>query len=108
MAARGSKSAQQRTEAERARLHAARREWHDGRIRRRARDNTIASIAGAVLVLAAIGSQVVHAQVAPPAPEPTPTVEPTDAPAPTDTAVPDPIPTETPVPDAPVEETPAG
>lgn len=108
MAARGSKSAQQRTEAERARLHAARREWHDGRIRRRVRDNTIAGIAGAVLVLAAIGSQVVHAQVVPPAPEPTPTVEPTDAPSPADTTAPEPVPTETTVPDAPVEETPAG
>ncbi|OAN41005.1 hypothetical protein [Microbacterium sp. H83] len=108
MAARGSKSAQQRTEAERARRHAARTEWHDSRIRRRVRDNTIASIAGAVIVLAAVGSQVVHAQVAPPAPEPTPTVEPTDAPAPTDTTAPEPAPTETPAEESPVEETPAG
>lgn len=108
MAARGSKSAQQRTEAERARLHAARRQWHDGRIRRRRRDNAIASIVGAVIVIAAIGSQVVHAQVAPPAPDPTPTVEPTvgstveptpdvestEAPLPGDT--PEPVPSETP------------
>ncbi|WP_091233394.1 hypothetical protein [Microbacterium sp. 3J1] len=110
MAARGSKSAQQRTEAERARLHTARKEWHDGRIRRRVRDNTIASIAGAVIVLAAIGSQVVHAQVAPTAPEPTPTptVEPTDAPTPSDTTAPEPMPTESPVDEAPAEETPAG
>lgn len=106
MAARGSKSAQQRTEAERARLHAARKEWHEGRIRRRRRDNAVAVIVGSVIVLAAIGSQVVHAQVAPPAPEPTPTVEPTvaptDAPAPEETTAPEPVPTETPA------ETPAG
>lgn len=106
MAGRGSRSAQQRTEAERARLHAARKEWHEGRIRRRVRDNTVAVVVGSVIVLAAIGSQVVHAQVAPSAPEPTPTVEPTDAPAdaptPQETTAPEPVPTETPA------ETPAG
>lgn len=83
MATRGSKSAQQRTEAERARLHTARTEWHDGQIRRRVRDNTIAVIVAVMIVAAAIGSQVVHAQVvAPTAPDPSSTVEPTD-PAPT-------------------------
>lgn len=84
MAARGSKSAQARTEAERARLHAARKSWHDGRIRRRVRDNTIAGIVGGLLVIGAIASQVVHAQVtAPePTPTPTPTVAPSDAPLP--------------------------
>lgn len=78
MATRGSKNTQQRTEAERARLHTARTEWHDGQIRRRVRDNTIAVIVAVMIVAAAIGSQVVHAQVAPTAPAPTPTVEPTD------------------------------
>jgi hypothetical protein len=103
MAARGSKNAQQRTEAERARLHAARTEWHDGLIRRRVRDNTIAGIVGALIVAAAIGSQVWHAQVAPPAPAPT--VEPTDAPL-QDEA---PLPEQTPLPDpAPSEDAPAG
>ena len=113
MAGRGSKSAQQRTEAERARLHTARREWHDGRIRRRVRDNTIAALAATVIVAAAIGSQVVHAQVAP-APEPSPTVDPTGIPAPTDTLLPEdsplpeestapePVPTDAPS-DAPAE-----
>lgn len=104
MAARGSKNAQ-RTQAERARLHTARREWHDGQIRRRVRDNTLACIVGALVIAAAVGSQVVHAQVTAPAPEPTPTVEPTDAPLQDDAPVPD----ETPVPDpVPSDEAPAG
>lgn len=103
MAARGSRGAQRsRTEAERTRLHVARKEWHDRQIRRRVRDNTIAVIAGIVLVGGAIASQVVHAQVTAPEPTPTPSVEPTDGVDPTETPVPDPV--ETPVP----EETPVG
>lgn len=94
MAARGSKSAQERTQAERARLHAARSDWHQGQIRRRRRDNTIAILVGCVLVAAAITSQVVHAQVIAPAPGPTPSITPAGTPAPTDT----PPPTEAPVP----------
>src|SRR5690349_18433215 len=96
MAGRGSKSAESRAEAERARLHTARRAWHDGQIRRRVRDNTIASIVGALIVVAAIGSQVAYAQANPSAPEPTPSVEPTEAPLPTDTGIPEPVPTEEP------------
>lgn len=99
MAGRGSKGAQRtRTEAERARLHAARGAWHEGRIRRRVRDNVIAGVAGGLLVAAAIGSQFVHAQVTAPAPTPTPTVAPTGTPVPTDSPVPSasPAPSETP------------
>jgi hypothetical protein len=98
MAGRGSQGAQQaRTQAERARLYAARRAWHEGQIRRRVRDNTIAGIVGGLIVVGAIASQVVHAQVTAPAPTPTPTVTP--APTPTDAPTPDespePQPTET-------------
>lgn len=98
MAARGSKSAQERTQAERARIYAARTAQHQEKIRRRVRDNVIAGVGGAVLVLAAIASQVAHAQVTAPEPAPTPSssVEPT---APAET----PAPTEAPAP----EETPA-
>lgn len=97
MAARGSKSAQSRAEAERARLHTARKAWHDGRIRRRVRDNTVASIAASLIVLAAIGSQVAYAQANPSAPEPTTSVEPTESPVPTDPATPEPAPSPSPV-----------
>lgn len=87
MAARGSKKAQTRTEAERARLHTARTRWHQDQIRRRTRDNAIAITVGALIVVGAIVSQVVHAQVT--APEPTPSPSPTSSiepsPAPTDT-----------------------
>lgn len=96
MAARGSKSAQQdRAQAERARLHAARKTWHEGRISRRVRDNTIAGIVGGLVVAGAIASQFVHAQVA--APEPTPTPTSTVAPSESPTApTPEPTAVETP------------
>lgn len=78
MAARGPKNGRERTEAERARLHAARTALHEGKIRRRFRDNVIASVGGAVIVIAAVASQVVHAQVTAPEPTPTPSVVPTE------------------------------
>jgi len=96
MAARGSKSAQERNQAERARLHAARSDWHQGQIRRRMRDNTIVGVVGGLLVVAAIASQVVHAQVTAPEPTPTPTVEPSATPAPSDSPTSEPTPSETP------------
>lgn len=92
MAGRGSKSTQARTEAERVRLHAARTAWHDGQIRRRVRDNAIAVAVGTVVVAAAIGSQVVHAQVTAPEPTPSPSVGPSETPLPTES----PLPTEAP------------
>ena len=102
MAARGSRSTrQERAQAERrTRLHTARTIWHQGQIRRRTRDNVIAGVVGALVVIAAIGSQVVHAQVTAPEPTPTPTVEPSTPPseapteAPSETPVP--IPSDTP------------
>ena len=87
MAGRGSKrSAQSRNEAERARLYAARAQWHERGIRRRVRDNMIAIAAGGLLVVGAFASQAVHAGVtAPPEPEPTETVSPEPAPVPDET-----------------------
>lgn len=97
MAARGSKGTQQaRTQAERARLHAARKTWHGAVMRRRVRDNAIVIVAGSVLVIAAIASQVVHAQVTAPEPTPTPTVTGTSTPTPT--ATPSATPSATPTP----------
>ncbi|GAA4482366.1 hypothetical protein [Microbacterium panaciterrae] len=75
-----------RLEQERARLHGARRAWHDGIVRRRIRDNTVAIITGSVIVVAAIVSQVLHAEATAPAPKPSPTVTPTPAVTPTPTA----------------------
>lgn len=98
MAARGSKKAQSRMSAERARLHTARTQWHEGQIRRRIRDNTVAAIVGSLIVVAAIGSQVVHAQVTAPEPAPTPepTVEPTTPATDAPSETPTPIPSDTP------------
>lgn len=102
MAARGSRSTrQERVQAERrTRLHTARTIWHQGQIRRRTRDNVVAAIVGSLIVIAAIGSQVVHAQVTTPEPTPTPTVEPSispsDAPTEPPAETPAPIPSDTP------------
>lgn len=98
MAARGSRNTRQdRVEAERrTRLHTARTIWHQGQIRRRTRDNAIAAIVGALIVIAAIGSQVVHAQVTAPEPTPTPTVDPSVAPSEAPSETPVPIPSDTP------------
>lgn len=93
MAARGKGTRQARTESERARLHTARKTWHEGQIRRRVRDNTTTE--AIVIIAGAVASQVAHAQANPPAPEPTPTVAPTDAPLPSETPVPAPLPSET-------------
>ena len=91
MAARGSRKAQTRTEAERARLHAARTRWHQDQIRRRTRDNVIAITGGALIVVGAVVSQVVHAQVT--APEPTPPPSSSIAPSPAPSDAPSPVPT---------------
>ena len=91
-----------RTEAERARLYAARTEWHSRGIRRRVRDNVIAVAAGALIVIGAVVSQVAHAQVTAPAPVPSPSA--TASPEPEATAPvvsPEPTPAET---TAPAEE----
>lgn len=96
MAARGSKNSQARTSVERARLHTARTDWHEGQIRRRVRDNTIAIIVGGLIVVAAIGSQVVHAQVTAPEPTPKPSVQPSTTPAETPSETPEPAPSDTP------------
>ena len=85
MAARGSKKAQTRTEAERARLHTARTRWHQDQIRRRTRDNIIAVTVGSFIVVGAIVSQVVHAQVTTPEPTPSPSSSIAPSPVPSDT-----------------------
>lgn len=100
MAARGSRSArQERAQAERrTRLHAARTTWHQGQIRRRTRDNVIAGVVGALIVVGAIASQVVHAQVTAPEPTPTPnpSVEPSVDPSVAPSETPAPLPSDTP------------
>ncbi|WP_460795466.1 hypothetical protein [Microbacterium sp. GXF0217] len=89
----GRKNAQ-RADHERARLYAARSQWHEGQIRRRVRDNTIAGIAGGLIVVGAMASQFAHAQVT--TPEPTPTPSPTQSTAPLDPLLPSTVPTPTP------------
>ncbi|WP_298864915.1 hypothetical protein [uncultured Microbacterium sp.] len=99
MATRGSRGAQQRarTDAERARLYAARRDWNDGLVARRRRDTVIAVVAGGLIVIGAGVSQAVHAQVSAPAPKPSPTAtEPAPEPLLTPPADESPAPTQTP------------
>jgi len=93
VAGRG-KNRDDRAAHERARLYAARREYHDGLARRRSRDNVIAAVAGGVLILAAIGAQVAYFTAGPgapapaesPAPSPTETLSHADAGTDPDTA----------------------
>jgi hypothetical protein len=78
MARQASKNTQrERAEAERARLYAARKRWHESLISRRTRDNTIAGVAGGLLIVAALVSQSVHAVTNAPEPAPTETSTPT-------------------------------
>ncbi|RKE63357.1 dioxygenase [Microbacterium sp. AG238] len=91
MAGRG-KNRDDRAAQERARLYAARREYHDGQKRRRSRDNLVAAVAGGILIMGAIGAQIVYFTAGPgapapdetPAPSPTQTVPSSPSPAPTD------------------------
>ncbi|WP_309064273.1 hypothetical protein [Microbacterium sp.] len=104
MAGRGSRAQRAREEAERARLYAARTAWHERQVRRRRRDTVIAAVAGGVIVVGALVSQALHAQITAPEPEPssTPTVpspEPSSAPT-----APSPAPSTTPtLPNAPTD-----
>ncbi|WP_424935776.1 MULTISPECIES: hypothetical protein [Bacteria] len=81
-----------RVEQDRARTHSARSQWHKGVIARRVRDNTVAAVAGAVIVVSAIVSQAFHAQAT--MPEPAPSVSPTPSPVaqPTEHGTPTPAP----------------
>jgi hypothetical protein len=91
-----------RAARERARLYQARTAYHAGQQRRRTRDNWTAGIVAGVLILAAIGSQVLYYTVGPAAPEPAPTQSSSPAPSPsatpsgTPSSEPTPGPTETP------------
>lgn len=103
MAARGSRTPQRaRTDAERARLYAARRAWNDKIIRRRRRDTIVVTIVGSLIVAGAVASQAVHAQVTAPEPAPTVTSTPEQTPSPgtpettPPDATPGPGPTQTP------------
>ncbi|MDT0157216.1 hypothetical protein Q9R19_06210 [Microbacterium sp. ARD32] len=91
MATRGSRGAQQRArkDAERARLYAARTGWNDRMLARRRRDTVIASIACGLIVIGAVVSQTVHAQVTAPAPTPSAPSDAPSAPAPTPLFTPD-------------------
>lgn len=93
MAIRGSRRGQQqaRSEAERARLYAARKGWHEKQISRRRRDTWLASVVGGLVVIGAIVSQTVFGVVNAPEPTPLPTPTKTEAPA-----SPEPTPDETP------------
>ncbi|PKI92967.1 hypothetical protein CW368_01320 [Actinomycetales bacterium SN12] len=103
MAARGSRNPQRtRTDAERARLYAARSAWNAKNIRRRRRDTIVATVIGSLIVAGAVASQAVHAQMTAPEPAPTQTSTPapTPSPEPSESADPDetpaPAPTQTP------------
>jgi len=90
VAGRG-KNRDDRAAQERARVYAARREYHDGQKRRRSRDNLVAAVAGGILIMGAIGAQIVYFTAGPgaPAPDETPAPSPTQT-VPTPTTIPTP------------------
>lgn len=106
--ARGGKQRDSRDDRERARVYQARREFHEGRARRRTRDDIIAGVGGGLLILAVIGGQTAYFVAGPGKPLPVPSATPdpgasaTPDPAstgpvvPESTTVPDPSPTPTP------------
>ncbi|RKT37003.1 hypothetical protein DEU34_1541 [Microbacterium sp. AG1240] len=94
--ATGGKDRSAKAARERARIYQARQELHTAQKRRRTRDNLIAGIAGAVIVLAAIGAQVAYFTAGPGAPEPAASSEPT----PSTSTAPGTGSTSTPAPDA--------
>jgi hypothetical protein len=85
----------QREARERARTYQARREFHDGIVRRRHRDNLIAAIGGGILILAVVGGQVAYYTLGPgtPAPTPSSSATPTPEPTPASSVTPTPEPT---------------
>ncbi len=94
--AAGGKQRDTREERERARLYQARQAFHEGRSRRRTRDNLIAGIAGGLLILAIVAGQAAYFMAGPGAPVPTPSVS--SSPSPATTPDPDVSPTATPDP----------
>ncbi len=95
MAGRG-KNRDDRAAQERARVYAARREFHAGLARRRTRDNVIAAVGGGALILAVLAGQTVYFTLGPGAPVPADTPSPT--PTTTTPASPTPAPTDEPSP----------
>ncbi|MDD7929973.1 dioxygenase [Microbacterium sp. NM3R9] len=76
MAARG-RNRDDRAAQERARVYAARREYHEGLTRRRSRDNLIAAVGGGVLLIGLLAAQAAYFTAGPGAPEPAETPAPT-------------------------------
>ncbi len=80
--ATGAGKKQSRDARERTRVYQARKEFHEGLIARRRRDNLIAGVVGGVLILAVVGGQIAYYTLGPgtPAPAPSPTSSVTPAP----------------------------
>jgi hypothetical protein len=100
--AAGGKQRETREERERGRVYQARRAYHDGRARRRTRDNLIAGVAGGLLIAAVVAGQAAYFMAGPgtptPSPTPTPTSTVTPEPSTTPTESPDPSGTPSPTP----------
>ena len=80
--ATGGKGRAAREVRERNRAYLARKEFHDGQVKRRSRDDVIAGVAGGILILAILGGQIAYFTAGPGAPKPSPTGTSTPSPSP--------------------------
>ena len=70
--ATGGKGRGAREVRERNRAYLARKEYHDGQLHRRTRDDVIAGVAGGILILAVLGGQIAYFTMGPGAAHPAP------------------------------------
>lgn len=94
----GGKDRSTRESRERARVYQARQTFHEGRIRRRRRDDIVATIAGGLVIAGIVAVQTLYFTVGPGMPQPEPAT--TSTPAPSTSTTPEPSVTEAPAPDA--------
>ncbi|MDL9979758.1 dioxygenase [Microbacterium candidum] len=79
--ATGGKGRADREVRDRNRAYLARKEFHDGQVRRRTRDDVIAGVAGGILILAILGGQILYFTAGPGASHPSPSSTPSPAPS---------------------------
>ncbi len=79
--ATGGKGRADREARERNRAYLARKEFHDGQVRRRTRDDIVAAVGGGILILAILGGQIAYFTAGPGGAHPSPSHSPSPSPS---------------------------